>query len=113
MGVQQHQVLGQEFDIGETAPALFQVDLALGLLLQVGAHLGAHLQHFLAQFLRVARAAQHLGADLGEGGGGRRVAGDRAGAAQRLVFPGPGVVALIFGKAGHAADQHPGGAAGP
>ncbi len=76
-------------------------------------HLLAHREHFRAELDAVAALAEELAADLLEGGADGRIAGDEAGAGQRLVLPHPGVFELVLAEGFQRTDDEAGVAVRP
>src|SRR5690606_10679862 len=75
-------------------------------------NLGAHLANGIAQFLGIAFAKQDLPTDLLEALAQFGVAGAEPGTRERLVFPDPGVLALVACEAVERNRQEPGIAVG-
>ena len=109
--MREQQVLHDEFDVDEPARVLFEVEVACGRRGLVGVHFLSHGEDVVAQ-VRLRRAGEDFLAQGGVARGEFRAAGDGAAARQRLVFPGPGVFALVAGKALDAADRQATRAAG-
>ena len=105
VGPAQDQVLNHKLDVGNTAPALLEVEATPPALVQALAHLGAHLPHLGAQLLRVALPAEDVPADLGEAREQAAIASQRPGAHQGLVLPGPGLAGLVVGEGAQGAHQ--------
>ena len=103
----QHQRLQQEFQVDQAALALLEVEGRRIAAIQFGAHAPAHRHHVLAQRGASRRARQRLRAHALEIRAQRRIAGDAARAHQRLVFPGPGALALVVGEAGQLDTSRP------
>jgi len=90
------QVLRQEFDIDDAARGIFQIpDVVLALL--VG-HRPTHFQNVVGDDVDVARTHQHARDQLLDLALEIRRRGNHAGAGQRHVLPGPGLVVLIVGE---------------
>ena len=70
-------------------------------------HLGAHGEDVLAQFLGIAGHSGDLAHDRLDPPARRIRSGHHAAAHQRHVFPGPGILALIAGKAVDPHRQRP------
>ncbi len=104
-GAVEHAGLQQELQIDDPTRALLEVEPRRVAAVQLGTHARAHLQHVGVEHGVVARACEGIGAHPLEVGQQRGIAGDRAGAHQCLVLPGPGAFALVFGVAGQGGDQ--------
>ena len=113
MGVRQNFILHHKFDIGDTTSTLLEIEARGRAGIQFGAHPLAHFADLSAQSLGSAFDAQYCAAQgsiaLGQLGGSRHHARPR----QRLMLPGPGLVALVVGEGFEGADQQAGAAAGP
>ncbi|SAI57532.1 Uncharacterised protein [Bordetella ansorpii] len=110
--VAQHQILRDELHVHHAAAVMFQVEQRGGIRMS-RVDLAPHRQHLSAQLRRVARLHHDVGADALEHRAHGRIARRIARARQRLVFPGPGMLALVLleGLDGHG--QQPGVAVGP
>ncbi|MNQ52715.1 hypothetical protein D3C85_667420 [compost metagenome] len=93
--IAQHQILRHEFHVDHAATVMLQVKL-LGGVGMAGVDFFAHGQHLVPQRGGVAGLHQNRFADLLEAGAHLGVARGVAGARQRLVFPGPGMLVLIL-----------------
>jgi hypothetical protein len=68
-------------------------------------HFLPHCHDLLAQHIQVTRFAQYVVANDFKLLAYLRIAGTEACSRQRLVFPNPSVLLLIFGECGNGADQ--------
>ena len=96
-GVAQLQILGDEFHVEHAATAILDVpELVAGKLLGDAA---AHVQHLGGELGGLARAREDLAQHRADALRETRRAADHAGAGQRHVLPGPGVLELIAAEA--------------
>ena len=121
--IQQYPGLGHKLNIHEAAGILLDIK-AVRLAGKMLAHFFAHFHHLGQQFVALARPAQNLCTDsikfrLYTGACGRHSCrlftvradtnlGDKAGANQRLMLPGPGLFLLVGLEGGNTADHQPG-----
>ena len=98
MGVAEHQILDDEFDVDDAAGIMLEVELAFAIRGVRVNHLPAHGDDFIPELVQVALLAEDFAADFLEAGADRRVAGAEAGAGQRLMFPDPGVLELVVAE---------------
>ena len=106
MRVEQHQILGNELNIGNPALVGFDIKAIAVFITQVRAHFLAHLAHFRLQRTALARGGHHILTDGIELRFELRIAIHHAGAHQRLMLPRPGFVLLIVGKSLRGGNQH-------
>ena len=98
MRVQQHEILSDKFNIGNTALVGFYIKAIAMLIAQMRAHFLAHLAHLGLQGTALARGGHDRLANRIELRVQLRIAIDHAGAHQRLMLPRPGFVFLIIGE---------------
>ncbi len=106
MRIPQHQVLGDKFNVGDTALISFDIKAIPMFIPQMGAHLLAHLAHFGLQRRGLARGGEHIATNGIKLRFQLRIAIHHPGTHQGLMFPGPGLVLLIIGEGVGRGDQH-------
>ncbi len=84
-----------EFYVHDAAPVVFEVEQVAAVGVGVE-HFFSHRRDFAAQLIEITLLAQHRAADVLEFFSDPGVAGAETGAGQRLMFPHPGVLALVF-----------------
>ena len=108
-GMGKDEVLDDKFDVDHAAARVF--DVAVGRRMG-GEHFFAHFDDFACQGGLVAFGGEDFGADTVEGRLNFGCAADEAGAGEGLVFPCPGVFALIFFEGSDAVGEEAGVAVG-
>ena len=111
VGVAQHQVLDDEFDIDQAALVVLEVEQLAPAAMRV-VHLLAHFDDFGGQLGRVAFLPQHLDADRFEMLADRWGAGRKTGPGEGLVLPGPCGFELILAERVDTGHQQAGVAIG-
>ena len=106
-------VLHHKFQVHDAAQPLFQVEARrFAARADVLAHFFAHGGHRLRQPPRVPLAAQHFAAQRLHAPRQGVVPGDGPRAHQRLMFPGPGLLALVVRESGETRHRQTRGARG-
>ena len=109
-GMGKDEVLDDKFDIDHAAARVF--DVAVNRRMGWGTFFFAHFDDFACQGGLVAFGGEDFGADAVEGRLNIRRATNKTGAGKGLVFPRPGVFALVFFKGGDAVRKETGVAVG-
>ncbi len=98
MGMEQDQILHDEFDVDDAAGALFEIKPSRPMLQQFASHSGPHGQNFFPQTIFCPGSGQHLSADVFKPPGQEAVSGNGSCLDQGLVLPGPCLFFLIILK---------------
>src|SRR5690606_6628779 len=100
VGPSQHPELNEEFDIGDAARILLEIDLTGFRFGQILSHARAHVANRLFEAIPLDRLAQHLNSRGFELRAQSLVAGDCPRAKQRLVLPRPCFLELVVPESG-------------
>ena len=90
----EHEMLDDELDIHHPAAVVLEIEERSPIRMTV-VHLRAHRADLRGELGAIAREPQDLVAKRFEARADRRVAGGEAGARQRLMLPGPRLLALV------------------
>ena len=97
-GETQHQILHNEFDIDNAASVMFEPEFRIAVRGMGIEHFLAHGDDFFLQLGQIAWLAEDFATDSLETLADGRVTRTEAGAAKRLMLPGPGFVELVFAE---------------
>ena len=112
-GAVEDGVLDHKFQVHDAARPLLEVEVrGFAARAEVIAHFFTHTGHRCRQPPRVPLAAQHFAAQRRHAPRQGAVAGERPRAHQRLVFPGPGLLALVVRESAEARYRQTRGARG-
>ena len=106
MSVAQHQILGNKFDIGNSAFIGFDIKAITMFIAEMSAHFLAHFPHFRLQSFTFTRQRHNLATHCVKVRGELRIAVHYTRTHQRLMLPRPGLVFLIISKCFCGCHQH-------